>query len=60
MPMGPPAAASGVTWPMEAPRLAPENLPSVMSATSLSSPMPAMVAVGESISRIPGPPRGPS
>ena len=34
MPMGPPAAASGVIWPIEAPRLAPENLPSVMRATS--------------------------
>ena len=31
--MGPPEAASGETWPMQAPRVAPENRPSVMSAT---------------------------
>ena len=46
--------------PMEAPRVAPENRPSVMRATSLSSPIPAMAEVGFSISRIPGPPLGPS
>ena len=45
--------ASGETCPIEAPLDAPENLPSVISATSLSRPMPAMDEVGESISRIP-------
>ena len=60
MPMGPPEAASGETWPMQAPRVAPENRPSVMSATELPRPMPMMAEVGFSISRIPGPPLGPS
>ena len=59
-PMGPPEAASGLTWPMAAPRDAPEKRPSVMSATVLSSFMPASAEVGLSISRIPGPPLGPS
>ena len=59
-PMGPPEAASGLTWPMDAPRLAPENRPSVIRATVLSRPMPARAEVGFSISRIPGPPLGPS
>ena len=45
---------------MEAPRVAPEKRPSVMRATSLSRPMPAMALVGLSISRMPGPPLGPS
>ena len=40
--------------------VAPEKRPSVISATSLSSPMPAMAEVGDSISRMPGPPAGPS
>ena len=56
----PPLAPSGETWPMAAPRVAPEKRPSVMSATSLSSPMPQMALVGLSISRMPGPPFGPS
>ena len=60
MPMAPPAAASGQTCPIAAPRVAPENLPSVMSATSAPSPAPTMAEVGESISRMPGPPFGPS
>ena len=55
-----PAAASGDTWPMDAPLVAPEKRPSVISATLSPSPMPAIVAVGLSISRIPGPPLGPS
>ena len=59
-PMGPPEAASGLTWPMAAPRDAPEKRPSVMSATVVSSFMPASALVGLSISRIPGPPLGPS
>ena len=43
--MGPPSAASGATWPMAEPRVAPLNRPSVISATSLSSPMPASAEV---------------
>src|SRR6266446_1545970 len=31
--IGPPTAASGPTWPMQNPCVAPENLPSVKSAT---------------------------
>ena len=58
--MGPPAAASGLTCPMQGPLLAPEKRPSVMRATEWSSPMPQMAEVGVSISRIPGPPAGPS
>lgn len=37
-PIGPPTAASGPTWPMQKPRVAPENRPSVIRATL--SPMP--------------------
>ena len=40
--------------------MAPLNLPSVISATDLSSPIPDIADVGESISLIPGPPLGPS
>ena len=47
-------------WPMAAPRVAPENRPSVMRATSEPMAMPQMAEVGLSISRIPGPPLGPS
>ena len=36
--IGPPTAASGPTWPMQKPRVAPEKRPSVISATL--SPMP--------------------
>ena len=60
MAMGPPSMASGETCPMAAPRVPPENLPSVIKATSASSPIPAMTDVGTNISRIPGPPLGPS
>ena len=42
------------------PSYTPENLPSVINATSWPSPLPTMAAVGLSISRIPGPPFGPS
>ena len=58
--IGPPAAASGETWPMHGPLEAPEKRPSVMRATELARPMPQMAEVGVSISRIPGPPEGPS
>ena len=43
-----------------APLVAPEKRPSVKSATLSSSPMPDNMEVGVSISRIPGPPLGPS
>ena len=56
--IGPPSIASGEMCPMHAPRLAPLNRPSVIKATF--RPMPVMTAVGLSISRIPGPPFGPS
>ena len=58
--IGPPTAASGETCPMDAPRLAPEKRPSVISATEDQSPIPAMAEVGFNISLIPGPPFGPS
>ena len=45
---------------MAPPREAPENLPSVISATDSPSPLPTMRLVGESISGIPGAPFGPS
>ena len=35
--MGPPSAASGETWPMAGPLLAPENRPSVSSAMEAES-----------------------
>ena len=47
-------------WPTENPFVAPENRPSVTSATSLPSPAPATAAVTASISGIPGEPFGPS
>src|SRR4030095_10895887 len=39
--MGPPTNASGEMWPTENPFVAPENRPSVMSATSFARPAPA-------------------
>ena len=45
---------------MEAPRVAPEKRPSVMRATLSPRPIPQMAEVGLSISRMPGPPLGPS
>src|SRR5665647_269302 len=56
----PPLAASGEICPIDAPFETPLNRPSVISAQELSRPIPASVAVGESISLIPGPPLGPS
>lgn len=46
--------------PMEAPLEAPLNRPSVIRATLEPSPIPAIAEVGFSISRMPGPPFGPS
>ena len=57
---GPPRAASGATWPTISPRVAPEKRPSVTSATDSPSPAPTTDAVTLSISRMPGPPAGPS
>ena len=58
--IGPPRAASGATCPAMSPRVAPENRPSVSNATESPRPAPTMAAVTASISRMPGPPRGPS
>ena len=52
--------ASGEIWPTAAPWVAPENRPSVRIATLSASPIPNIAPVNVSISRIPGPPRGPS
>ena len=41
-PIGPPTAASGLTWPMQAPRVPPEKRPSVIRATDSPSPAPMM------------------
>ena len=38
--IGPPSAASGEICPMEIPRDAPENRPSVISATFVPNPRP--------------------
>lgn len=45
--MGPPEAASGEIWPTAIPRVAPENRPSVINATSLPKPLPTMEEVGQ-------------
>jgi hypothetical protein len=37
-PMVPPAAASGLTWPIDRPEVPPENRPSVKSAQALPRP----------------------
>ena len=58
--MGPPSTASGATWPAISPWVAPEKRPSVSSPTEGPSPAPVRAAVTASISRMPGPPRGPS
>ena len=58
--MGPPTAASGATWPIMSPLVAPEKRPSVSRATDPPSPWPTSAAVTPSISRMPGPPFGPS
>ena len=58
--IGPPWTASGATWPTMKPRVAPEKRPSVSRATESPSPSPMIAAVTASISRMPGPPAGPS
>ena len=50
----------GTTWPTTKPWVPPENLPSVIKATSFPNPAPIIAAVGFNISGIPGPPLGPS
>ena len=47
-------------WPAMKPRVAPEKRPSVSSATVSPRPSPTIAAVTASISRMPGPPAGPS
>src|SRR6185369_1899798 len=56
----PPTAASGATCPTTIPYVPPENRPSVINPTESPSPAPIKADVGASISRIPGPPFGPS
>ncbi len=46
--------------PTTKPCVPPLKRPSVINATSLPSPRPMIALVGDSISRMPGPPRGPS
>src|SRR3954466_13944676 len=58
--IGPPSVASGAMWPMQGPVVPPEKRPSVSSRTSLPSPAPLIAPVTASISRMPGPPLGPS
>ena len=58
--IGPPSTASGATWPMQKPHVPPENRPSVTSAQSAPRPAPFSAPVTASISRMPGPPFGPS
>ena len=45
---------------MQPPFEAPEKRPSVIRATLVERPMPQIAEVGVSISRMPGPPAGPS
>jgi dihydroxyacid dehydratase/phosphogluconate dehydratase len=56
----PPLKASGVICPTTKPWAPPEKRPSVISATLPPKPLPMTAEVGASISRIPGPPAGPS
>ena len=58
--MGPPAAASRATCPTPSPWEAPLHRPSVSKATRDPRPRPARAAVTANISRMPGPPFGPS
>src|SRR5690606_2356598 len=58
--IGPPSVASGAMCPTHSPVVPPENRPSVISMTSLPSPAPLIAPVIASISRMPGPPFGPS
>ena len=57
--IGPPTAASGETCPIEAPRDAPENRPSVIKATDDHNPIPAIAELVFKISLIPAPTLGP-
>jgi hypothetical protein len=57
--IGPPSKASGVTWPTTMPQVPPEKRPSVMSPR-IRRALADERGVGASISRIPGPPFGPS
>ena len=58
-PIIPPLYASGVMCPTTNPCVPPENLPSVIKATSFPNPAPISSPVGLSISGIPGAPLGP-
>ena len=58
--IGPPSTASGATWPTHRPVDPPEKRPSVKSKVDLPSPAPLIAPVIINISRIPGPPFGPS
>ena len=58
--IGPPSTASGETCPTHSPVLPPLNRPSVNSRVDLPSPAPFIAPVIINISRIPGPPFGPS
>ena len=58
--IGPPTHASGATWPTTRPCVPPLNRPSVMRPIFSPSPCPISAPVTESISRMPGPPTGPS
>ena len=56
----PPVWASGEICPTTKPWVPPENLPSVIRATSEPRPAPMIAAVGFNISGMPGPPLGPT
>ncbi|KAG1434256.1 hypothetical protein G6F56_014380 [Rhizopus delemar] len=58
--IGPPTKASGATWPTTMPQVPPEKRPSVIKPTGSPRPCPTSAEVGASISRMPGPPFGPS
>ncbi len=58
--MAPPSAASGAMCATMKPCVAPENRPSVIRATESLRPAPTIAPVTPSISRMPGPPTGPS
>ena len=58
--IGPPLHASGTTCATMKPCVAPLKRPSVTSATLSANPSPTIAPVTPNISRIPGPPRGPS
>lgn len=58
--IGPPSTASGATCPTHRPVDPPEKRPSVKSRVDLPRPAPLIAPVIINISRIPGPPFGPS